>query len=133
MKRINAEELLKRAKEVQRKLYAEDYDEILSYEDLEALVKKLEEDSETGIDSGDPEWPILTCKACGMRPFHGYIPTFDTAKKWGYRYCPGCGRTYKWDKDGGNEDERDGAQGAVQVHDLPGAGAPGGAGGRGGV
>jgi len=46
MKRIDAEELLKRAKEAQRKLYAEDYDEILSYEDLEELVKTLEEADE---------------------------------------------------------------------------------------
>lgn len=38
MKRIDADELLARAKALQRRLYAEDYDEILSYEDLEELV-----------------------------------------------------------------------------------------------
>ena len=40
---MDAAKLLARAKAVQRKLYAEDYDEILSYEDLEELVKTLEE------------------------------------------------------------------------------------------
>ena len=38
---IDADDLLKLAKETQRKLYAEDYDEILSYEDVERLVDVL--------------------------------------------------------------------------------------------
>ena len=40
---IDAEEFLKLAKEIQKKLYAEDYDEILSYEDVERLVDLLTE------------------------------------------------------------------------------------------
>ena len=38
---IDADELLKLAKATQKKLYAEDYDEILSYEDVERLVDVL--------------------------------------------------------------------------------------------
>lgn len=38
---IDADELLKLAKKTQRKLYAEDYDEILSYEDVVRLVDVL--------------------------------------------------------------------------------------------
>jgi hypothetical protein len=52
MKKVDAAELLARAKEVQRRLYAEDYDEILSYEDLEYLVQALVVDEGTGTPSG---------------------------------------------------------------------------------
>lgn len=46
---IDGDELLKLAKETQRKLYAEDYDEILSYEDVERLVDVL-----TGSEEEQP-------------------------------------------------------------------------------
>lgn len=46
---IDADELLKLAKEIQKKLYAEDYDEILSFEDIERLVDVL-----TGSEEAKP-------------------------------------------------------------------------------
>lgn len=46
---IDGDELLKLAKETQRKLYADDYDEILSYEDVERLVDVL-----TGSEEEQP-------------------------------------------------------------------------------
>ena len=48
IRRIDSAELLGRAKKVQQKLYAEDYDEILSYEDLEELVGMMAEETEDG-------------------------------------------------------------------------------------
>ena len=45
---IDADELLKLAKATQKKLYAEDFDEILSYEDVERLVDLLTEIAERG-------------------------------------------------------------------------------------
>ena len=56
MKKVDAAELLARAKEVQRRLYAEDYDEILSYEDLEYLVQALAVDEGTGNEDPHPRY-----------------------------------------------------------------------------
>ena len=62
---MDAAELLARAKEVQRRLYAEDYDEILSYEDLEYLVQALAVDEGTGTPSGAGAPPPPEVEAYG--------------------------------------------------------------------
>lgn len=151
IKRIDSAELLARAKAVQRKLYAEDYDEILSYEDLEAIVRQeLRAMEEAELKTYGSWVTIKTEKEEYLKRLDALLHIARVLEAsgilWlkvvdGYDETMGDGTHYVWKiravewpaKDGGNEDERDGAQGAVQVHDLPGAGAPGGAGGPGGV
>ena len=56
------------------------------------LLKEQEAVTEYVIDEFQP-----TCKACGFRPFAGYIPSLEWMRERGFRFCPKCGKKVKWD------------------------------------
>ena len=62
-------------------------------EEILALLKEQEAATEYIIDEYQP-----TCKACGFRPFAGYIPTLEWMRERGFKFCPKCGRAVKWDE-----------------------------------
>ena len=56
-----------------------------------SMLKEQEKVTEYVIDEFQP-----TCKACGFRPFAGYIPTLEWMRERGYNFCPHCNRKVKW-------------------------------------
>ncbi len=66
-------------------------------EEILAMLKEQEAVTEYVIDEFQP-----TCKACGFRPFAGYIPTLEWMKERGFRFCPKCGRRIEWNEQTGN-------------------------------
>lgn len=60
--------------------------------DILVLLKEQEAVTEYVIDEFQP-----TCKACGFRPFAGYIPSLEWMRERGFRFCPKCGKKVKWD------------------------------------
>ena len=60
--------------------------------EAQALLKEQEAVTEYVMDEFQP-----TCKACGFRPFAGYIPSLEWMRERGFRFCPKCGQTVKWD------------------------------------
>lgn len=60
-------------------------------EEILAMLKEQEAVTEYVIDEFQP-----TCKACGFRPFTGYIPTLEWMKERGFCFCPKCGRRIVW-------------------------------------
>ena len=63
--------------------------------DILVLLKEQEAVTEYVIDDFQP-----TCKACGFRPFAGYIPSLEWMRERGFKYCPQCGQAVKWNADG---------------------------------
>ena len=61
--------------------------------DALALLKEKEAVTEYVIDEFQP-----TCKACGFRPFAGYIPSLEWMRERGFRFCPQCGQKVKWNE-----------------------------------
>lgn len=59
------------------------------------LLKEQEAMTEYVINEFQP-----TCKACGFRPFAGYIPSLEWMRERGFKYCPHCGQAVKWNADG---------------------------------
>lgn len=55
MRRIDGDALLQMARDVQTALYAESYDEILSYEDLKKMVIELQAEEERAPGEGCAE------------------------------------------------------------------------------
>lgn len=55
------------------------------------LLKEQEAVTEYVIDEYQP-----TCKACGFRPFAGYIPSLEWMRERGFKFCPQCGKPVKW-------------------------------------
>lgn len=60
-------------------------------DDALALLKEQEAVTEYVIDDYQP-----TCKACGFRPYAGYIPTLEWMRERGFKYCPQCGQAVTW-------------------------------------
>ena len=80
-----------------KKLAYEFYLRICGIEDDDrftiAEMDELKEQSTTEffMDEYQP-----TCKACGFRPFAGYIPTLEWMKEYRFNFCPRCGKKVKW-------------------------------------
>lgn len=64
------------------------------FRQAEELMDELKEQSTTEffMDEYQP-----TCKACGFRPFAGYIPTLEWMKERRFNFCPRCGKKVKWE------------------------------------
>ena len=59
--------------------------------DALALLREQEAVTEYVMDEYQP-----TCKACGFRPFAGYIPSLEWMRERGFKFCPQCGKAVKW-------------------------------------
>ena len=66
------------------------WNQIVMMRDALALLKEQESATEFIFDVS------AICKTCGFRPFVEYAPNLELMKKRGYKYCPGCGRSVKW-------------------------------------
>lgn len=62
-------------------------------QDALTILKEQEAVTEYVIDEFQP-----TCKACGFRPFAGYIPSLEWMRERGFRFCPQCGQKVKWNE-----------------------------------
>ena len=56
------------------------------------LLKEQEAATEYVINEYQP-----TCKACGFRPFAGYIPSLEWMREREFKFCPHCGQKVKWE------------------------------------
>ena len=61
-------------------------------QDMFALLKRRIGTTEFTYDT----YNRPTCKACGFRPFVGYIPKIEDMRLMGYDYCPHCGKQVAW-------------------------------------
>jgi len=70
----------------------DDYNGIIEYiDDAIDLLKEQEAMTQYVIDDFQP-----TCKACGFRPFAGFIPSLEWMRERGFNFCPHCKRKVKW-------------------------------------
>lgn len=60
--------------------------------DALGLLKERTEETKFVYD----EYITPMCEKCGFHPFCGYIPTIKWMEERGYKKCPSCGRTIKW-------------------------------------
>lgn len=72
-------------------------------EDIITLLKEQEAVTEYVMDEYQP-----TCKACGFRPFVGYIPSLEWMRERGFKFCSHCGQAINWEEektDGNHEND----------------------------
>ena len=62
--------------------------------DRDALALLEEQSEKTKFVYDEHTMPM--CEKCGFHPFCGYIPTIKWMEERGYKKCPSCGRTIKW-------------------------------------